>query len=279
MISAILTSGTLKAGAGFLRTRQIIGLEGRAGVQEYVAESPFSYEKNCLLYLPKTLEHCRRGSREEAVMVANQIHSLICSTYGHTLVLFTSYTLMGSVYQILRDSLPFPMVEVWRHSQEEILRFKTMENGVLFAAGSCWEGVDFPGDMVSSLIIVKLPFAVPDPISEAEKETYDSLESYIQSIIVPDMQKKLRQGFGRAIRTETDTCVVSILDIRAGKRRQVSRRCDVCASALPDSRRVERGTGFHSQPERCRVLFIIGKNLLSSLVACAYFPDAFRGKV
>ena len=109
------------------------------------------------------------------------------------------------------------MVEVWRHSQEEILRFKTMENGVLFAAGSCWEGVDFPGDMVSSLIIVKLPFAVPDPISEAEKETYDSLESYIQSIIVPDMQKKLRQGFGRAIRTETDTCVVSILDIRAVK--------------------------------------------------------------
>lgn len=216
-MSAILTSGTLKAGAGFLRTRQVTGLEERIGVQEYVAESPFSYEKNCLLYLPKTLEHCRRGSREEVLMVANHIHSLICSTYGHTLVLFTSYTLMGSVYQILRDRLPFPMVEVWRHSQEEILRFKTMENGVLFAAGSCWEGVDFPGDMVSSLIIVKLPFAVPDPISEAEKETYDSLETYIQSIIVPDMQKKLRQGFGRAIRTETDTCVVSILDIRAVK--------------------------------------------------------------
>ena len=79
-------------------------------------------------------------------MVANHIHSLICSTYGHTLVLFTSYTLMGSVYQLLRDSLPFPpMVEVWRHSQEEILRFKTMENGVLFAAGSCWEGGGLSG--------------------------------------------------------------------------------------------------------------------------------------
>ena len=216
-LSAILTSGTLKAGKGFARTLQITGLEGRTDVQSYVAESPFAYEENCLLYLPKTLRKCKRGSREEVEMVAGQIHSLICSTYGHTLVLFTSYTLMGSVYQILRDGIPFPMVEVWRHSQEEILRFKTMENAVLFAAGSCWEGVDFPGDMVSSLIIVKLPFAVPDPISEAEKETYDSLESYIQSIIVPDMQKKLRQGFGRAIRTETDTCVVSILDIRAVK--------------------------------------------------------------
>lgn len=216
-LSAILTSGTLKAGKGFARTLQITGLEGRTDVQSYVAESPFAYEENCLLYLPKTLQKCKRGSREEVEMVAGQIHSLICSTYGHTLVLFTSYTLMGSVYQILRDGIPFPMVEVWRHSQEEILRFKTMENAVLFAAGSCWEGVDFPGDMVSSLIIVKLPFAVPDPISEAEKETYESLEDYIQAIIVPDMQKKLRQGFGRAIRTETDTCVVSILDFRAVK--------------------------------------------------------------
>lgn len=216
-LSAILTSGTLKAGKGFARTLQMTGLEGRTDVQFYVAESPFAYEENCLLYLPKTLRKCKRGSREEVEMVAGQIHSLICSTYGHTLVLFTSYTLMGSVYQILRDGIPFPMVEVWRHSQEEILRFKTMENAVLFAAGSCWEGVDFPGDMVSSLIIVKLPFAVPDPISEAEKETYESLEDYIQAIIVPDMQKKLRQGFGRAIRTETDTCVVSILDFRAVK--------------------------------------------------------------
>lgn len=216
-LSVILTSGTLKAGKGFARTLQMTGLEGRTDVQSYVAESPFAYEENCLLYLPKTLRKCKRGSREEAEMVAGQIHSLICSTYGHTLVLFTSYTLLGSVYQILRDGIPFPMVEVWRHSQEEILRFKTMENAVLFAAGSCWEGVDFPGDMVSSLIIVKLPFAVPDPISEAEKETYESLEDYIQAIIVPDMQKKLRQGFGRAIRTETDTCVVSILDFRAVK--------------------------------------------------------------
>lgn len=122
---------------------------------------------------------------------------------------------MGNVYQILKDQLPFSMIEVWQHSQEEITRFKQMENAVLFAAGSCWEGVDFPGDRVSSLIIVNLPFAVPDPIHEAEREKFSTLQDYIQSIIVPDMQKKLRQGFGRAIRTEEDTCVVTILDHRA----------------------------------------------------------------
>ena len=214
-ISAILTSGTLKAGADFLRTRQVTGLEARAGVQEYVAESPFSYEKNCLLYLPKTLEHCRRGSREEAVMIANHIHSLICSTYGHTLVLFTSYSLMGAVYNQVKSRMAFPLMEVWRHSQDVIHRFKQAQNAVLFAAGSCWEGVDFPGDMVSSLIIVRLPFPVPDPLSEAEREQYPTLQDYIKTVVIPDMQVKLRQGFGRAIRTETDTCVVSILDHRA----------------------------------------------------------------
>lgn len=70
--------------------------------------------------------------------------------------------------------------------------------------------------MVSSLIIVKLPFAVPDPISEAQKKEYASLKDYIQAVIVPDMQKT-KTGIRRALRTETDTCVVSILDERAGE--------------------------------------------------------------
>ena len=97
--------------------------------------------------------------------------------------------------------------------------------------------VDFPGDMVSSLIIVKLPFAVPDPIHEAQREQYRSLESYIQNVVVPDMQKKLRQGFGRAIRTEQDTCVVSILDHRAAKKGKY--RGDVL-DALPKCQMAEK---------------------------------------
>ena len=221
-VPAILTSGTLKAGNGFYRTRQMLGLyetdrKRKIGVQEYVAESPFEYKRNCLLYLPQDGRQIRHGSREEAIWIAKRIKQLSCSTHGHTLVLFTSYALMGSVYQLLRGSLPYTMVEVWRHTQEEIMRFKKLENAILFAAGSCWEGVDFPGDMVSSLIIVRLPFAVPDPVREAEKEQYGNLREYIKAVAVPDMQKKLRQGFGRAIRTETDTCVVTILDSRAAR--------------------------------------------------------------
>ena len=106
-------------------------------------------------------------------------------------------------------------MEVWRHAQDVIRQFKQCDNAVLFASGSCWEGVDFPGDMVSSLILPRLPFSAPDPLSEAEREQYPTLENYIREAVVPEMQRKLRQGFGRAIRTETDVCAVSILDRRA----------------------------------------------------------------
>ena len=152
--------------------------------------------------------------------IAGQIRKLIESTNGHTLVLFTSYTMMGNVYRELKGKVSVPILRVWKDSQRVIREFKEHKNAVLFAAGSCWEGMDFPGDMVSSLIIVRLPFPVPDPVREAERERYQSLQEYIRQIVVPDMQLKLRQGFGRAIRTETDTCVVSILDSRAARGRR-----------------------------------------------------------
>ena len=212
---AILTSGTLMAGGSFERTKKVMGLSENNRMEDFIAVSPFNYEENCLLYIPGDLPKAQMGSEMEAKCLAEQICRLVEATHGHTLVLFTSYSLMGAVYNQVKDRLSFPLMEVWRHSQDVIHQFKQAQNAVLFAAGSCWEGVDFPGDMVSSLIIVRLPFPVPDPISEAEREQYPTLQDYIRAVIIPDMQVKLRQGFGRAIRTETDTCVVSILDHRA----------------------------------------------------------------
>ena len=114
---------------------------------------------------------------------------------------------------------------------------------------------------------MKLPFAVPDPISEAEKETYESLEAYIQSIIVPDMQKRLRQGFGRAIRTETDTCVVSILDNRAV---QGGKYHEDVLNALPTCQMAEELRGFYPQPEGRGILsVIVGRNSFAGIVGYA----------
>ncbi len=214
-IPAILTSGTLMAGGSFERTKKVMGLSENNQLENFIAVSPFNYEENCILYIPNDLPKTQMGSEKETKCLAEQICRLVEATHGHTLVLFTSYSLMGAVYNQVKDRLSFPLMEVWRHSQDVIHRFKQTSNAVLFAAGFCWEGVDFPGDMVSSLILVRLPFPVPDPLSEAEREQYPTLQDYIKMVVIPDMQVKLRQGFGRAIRTETDTCVVSILDYRA----------------------------------------------------------------
>ena len=213
-LPVLLTSGTLAAGGNFQRAKALLGLDSESRVTASATASPFPYEENCLLYLPGTPPVSMGGWREVDCL-SEQILSLVEATHGHTLVLFTSYKLMGAVYRQVKDRLGFPLFEVWRNGNAAIRQFKEEENGVLFAAGSCWEGVDFPGDMVSSLILPRLPFPVPDPLSQAEQIQYPSLEDYLREVILPDMQVKLRQGFGRAIRSETDTCVVSLLDHRA----------------------------------------------------------------
>ena len=214
-LPVVLTSGTLAAGGSFDRMETLTGLSGNTRIKHFTAPSPFRYEENCLLYLPEDLSKTRMGSSQETECLSNHICRLIEATYGHTLALFPSYHLMGAVFQKVREEIKFPLLMVRKNSQDTVRQFRQLQNAVLFAAGSCWEGIDFPGDMVSSLIIVRLPFPIPDPISEAEQKRYPSLQDYIHAVVVPDMQRKLRQGFGRAIRTETDTCVVSILDYRA----------------------------------------------------------------
>ena len=179
--------------------------------QTFRAESPFDYKRNCILYFPKRTS----TPFDEVEWLSQEIEQLVQVCHGHALVLFTSYDQMGRVQQRLQGRVAYPLLTARRNGQLFVQAFKQLSNAVLFAAGPCWEGVDFPGDRVSLLIIIRLPFPVPDPVSDAEKAKYPDLHSYIQAEVIPTMQKKLRQGFGRAIRTETDTCTVAILDPRA----------------------------------------------------------------
>lgn len=107
--------------------------------------------------------------------------------------------------------IPYPLFLMKRGDNNAIARFRESGNGVLLAAGSMWEGIDLPGD-ISMLIIVKLPFAVPDPISEHERTMYNSAEKYKNAVIIPEMLVKLMQGFGRLIRSMSATGVVAILN-------------------------------------------------------------------
>ena len=208
----ILTSGTLTAAGDFDHTEQLLGLNAYTPLRHFRADSPFNYMKKCLLYIPTR----RAAAVHENQYLADQIVQLTAACHGHALVLFTSYRQMRNVYDALGGRLTFPVFQAGRGQNRTIQKFKESGNGVLFAAGSCWEGIDFPGDMVSLLIIAKLPFPIPDPVSDYERRQYPNLRDYINAEIIPEMQKKLRQGFGRAIRTEQDSCVVAILDERAG---------------------------------------------------------------
>lgn len=97
-IPAILTSGTLMAGGSFDRPQKIMGLSENQRVENFIAASPFNYEENCLLYIPDSPLNVQIGSEKEVEYLAEQICRLVEAAHGHTLVLFTSYALMGAVY-------------------------------------------------------------------------------------------------------------------------------------------------------------------------------------
>jgi len=229
---AILTSGTLAAAGDFSHTEQLLGLAAYRPLRHFRADSPFNYKKKCLLYFPP-----RTRTRMDNRRMAEEIVRLVDACHGHALVLFTAYRQMAEVRALTDGQWTYPTYQAWRNGGKIIQKFKQSGNGVLFAAGSCWEGIDFPGNMVSLLIIAKLPFPIPDPVSDYERKQYPNLHDYIKAEIIPEMQKKLRQGFGRAIRTEHDSCVVAILDERAGIG---GRYHDAALAALPSCPTTEK---------------------------------------
>jgi len=228
----ILTSGTLAVGSDFRRFREEAGLLEDSRVTESVSLSPFDYRENCLLYAPQFPS----GQKNEMYYdkLANEIALLLDAACGHALVLFTSYAAMSAVKERLSEKdLVWPLFTLGRNAVHTTEQFKASPGSVLLATGAAWEGFDFPGDCVSLLVIPRLPFARPDALKEKERESFPNLHSFIRDIVVPEMQIKLKQGFGRAIRTETDTCVVAILDERSVPGQ---RYFEDVKTALPDMR-------------------------------------------
>lgn len=227
---AILTSGTLAVGKDFHRFKEETGLLADGRVTESVSASPFDYKANCLLYLPlHPPEQADSGYFDE---LAAEIAALLDACWGHALVLFTSYAAMSAIKERLADmDLPWEVFTLGRNAVHTTQEFKASPGSVLLATGAAWEGFDFPGDCVSLLVIPRLPFSRPDALKEKKRAEYPTLRAFIQAVVVPEMQIKLKQGFGRAIRTETDTCVVAILDERStpGQRHH-----EAMLAALPD---------------------------------------------
>jgi len=211
--SVILTSATLTAAGEFDYLRGRLQAED---AYELALGSPFDYETSTLLYIVNDIPEPGDRRGHQRAVEKGLIH-LCKATGGRTLALFTSYEQLrrttGAISQILSqdDIMVFEQGEgASPHSLLE--NFRTTERAVLMGTRAFWEGVDVPGEALSVLVIVKLPFDVPsDPIIAARAETF---EDPFYQFALPEAILRFRQGFGRLIRTQYDRGVVVIFDKR-----------------------------------------------------------------
>ena len=229
--TAVLTSATLAVGGGFEYMRGRLGLEH---AREVVLPSHFDYESQALFYVPPDLPDPR--TPQFAAKAADRIRRLLEITRGRAFVLFTSYAQMNEVYQRLLGELEFPMLLQGDAPKSALLEeFRLTPNAVLFATSSFWQGVDVQGEQLSSVIIDRLPFAVPsDPVVASRVKAIDAEggNAFFQ-YQVPAAVITLKQGFGRLIRSLHDRGLLTLLDNRILKK-QYGR---VFVESLPNYRR------------------------------------------
>lgn len=211
--SVILTSATLTAGGEFEYLRRRLNAED---ADELLVGSPFDYETSALVYVVTDIpEPSDYNGHQQAVELA--ITNVAKASGGRMLALFTSYAQLQRTSNRISPILAQEDIQVYEQGEGAsanmlLETFRETDRAVLLGTRAFWEGVDVPGEALSVLMIVKLPFDVPsDPIIAARAETF---EDPFYQYALPEAILRFRQGFGRLIRTQTDRGVVAVLDKR-----------------------------------------------------------------
>jgi ATP-dependent DNA helicase DinG len=212
----IFTSATLAVKKSFEHFSRRLGLEQPEAM---ILDSPFDYQRNTLLYLPRDLPDPNSAEYTKAVVQAAL--PLIRSSQGGAFLLCTSHRALQEAAAILRPLLDLPLLVQGECGRGELLmRFREAGNAVLIGTSSFWEGVDVRGAALRLVIIDKLPFSSPgDPVLQARLQALrEQGDDPFRSHQLPQAVIALKQGAGRLIRDATDRGVLMLCDPRLRSR-------------------------------------------------------------
>ncbi len=220
--TAIVTSATLSTDGKFDFVRTRLGLtEDDVEPETQVFPSPFDYPSQAMLAVPTDIPAPNVDPRGHFEAVVDAIAEVARAAGGGVFALFTSHRDVREAAQVLRErgvDQRFPLMVHGEDGRAALLRrFTDAGHAILLGTSSFWEGVDVPGDPLRALVLSKLPFKVPtEPLTAAHCEAIASRGGDpFREYMIPHAALRLKQGFGRLIRTATDQGVVVLMDPRA----------------------------------------------------------------
>lgn len=221
--SLVCCSATLAVGGNFSYMRERLGLlESPPEVHEMILPSPFAYEEQAALFVPSDI--CDPTDPTYPERLGSGLAQLLVAAGGRAFVLFTSYALLQKVQQRIQPALKAAGIPLWVHGEaprHQLLEGFTQHPGsVLFGTDSFWEGVDVVGDALSLVVIARLPFEVPNhPVAKARAQRLEEAgKKPFYDYTLPRAALRLKQGFGRLIRSGNDRGAVVIYDGRIIRR-------------------------------------------------------------
>jgi ATP-dependent DNA helicase DinG len=224
--TVVLTSATLAAGGEFTFLEERLGLSlppSRVVIRE-ILPSPFDFPSQCIFGIPTDIPEPRDDEAGHDASVARILVEMAHASDGGIFALFTSHGALRRAADAVRGELGgrWPLLIQGDGQRDQLLRrFREAGSAILLGTDSFWEGVDVPGRALRVLILAKLPFKVPsEPLTAARLERLsDAGVDGFTHYLVPHAALKLKQGFGRLIRSKTDVGAVILLDRRVVTKR------------------------------------------------------------
>ncbi|EDL63377.1 ATP-dependent DNA helicase DinG [Bacillus sp. SG-1] len=219
---AIMTSATLTVQNSFQYFQEELGLSGQE-VDTVRISSPFQYNEMTKLFIPTDVPEIQNVSLDEYVeAIATHLIGVAQATKGRMLVLFTAFDMLRKTHDLMKDSgllEDFVLMAqgISSGSRTRLTKnFQRFDKAILFGTSSFWEGVDIPGEDLSCLVLVRLPFSPPDePVAQAKSDLLKNEgKNPFSHYSLPEAILRFKQGVGRLIRRSTDRGIVIVFDRR-----------------------------------------------------------------